>query len=53
MCKMLEGFKIFYEYKKEVGIIVFNVGSVVDIDNFFDFIGYMIKFNELLIDFLW
>ena len=50
--KMLEGFKIFYEYKKEAGTTAPNAGSAVDIDNFLDLIGHMIKLNESLIDLL-
>lgn len=49
--KMLEGFKIFYEYKKETNAAN-NGGSVVDIDNFLDLIGHMINLNESLIDLL-
>lgn len=49
--KMLEGFKIFYEYKKEANTKG-NGTSVVDIDNFLDLIGHMINLNESLIDLL-
>ena len=50
--KMLEGFKIFYAYKKEANKAnkANNSGSVVDIDNFLDLIGHMIDLNESLID---
>ncbi len=50
--KMLEGFKIFYEYKKEASAADPNTGSAVDIDNFLDLIGHMINLNESLIDLL-
>ena len=49
--KMLEGFKIFYEYKKEANKPGHS-GSTVDIDNFLDLIGHMIDLNESLIDLL-
>ncbi|MEQ8705234.1 MAG: helix-turn-helix transcriptional regulator [Phaeodactylibacter sp.] len=50
--KMLEGFKIFYEYKKEANSSSEDSGSAVDIDNFLDLIGHMISLNESLIDLL-
>ncbi|MCI4651286.1 helix-turn-helix transcriptional regulator [Phaeodactylibacter sp.] len=50
--KMLEGFKIFYEYKKEASAADQSSGSAVDIDNFLDLIGHMINLNESLIDLL-
>lgn len=40
--KMLEGFKVFYEYKKEVG----ETTSTNDIDNFLVFISHMLDYNE-------
>jgi hypothetical protein len=49
---MLEGFKIFYEYKKEASAADQSSGSAVDIDNFLDLIGHMINLNESLIDLL-
>ncbi len=49
--KMLEGFKIFYEYKKEA-VQEDNGRVTVDIDNFLDLIQHMIDLNESLIDLL-
>lgn len=50
--KMLEGFKIFYEYKKEAAQEEESSRPTVDIDNFLDLIQHMINLNESLIDLL-
>jgi len=49
--KMLEGFKIFYRFKKEsAGDNSSNGASSVDIDNFIHLIDHMLSLNESLID---
>lgn len=49
--KMLEGFKIFYRFKKESASKNQDDGaSSVDIDNFIHLIDHMLSLNESLID---
>jgi len=50
--KMLEGFKIFYRFKKEAAAENGEppVSSAVDIDNFLNLIDHMLDLNESLID---
>ncbi len=46
--KMLEGFRIFYRFKKEAAQE--EGGASVDIDNFLNLIDHMLSLNESLID---
>lgn len=49
--KMLEGFKIFYRFKKEAAAKTDEANaSSVDIDNFLNLIDHMLSLNESLID---
>jgi len=49
--KMLEGFKIFYRFKKEAATKTGEPkASSVDIDNFLNLIDHMLSLNESLID---
>lgn len=44
--RMLEGFKVFYEYKK--GLSIDGKGHEGDIDNFLVFIDHMLEYNRMV-----